>query len=646
METPAQSPRNRVPLLAACVVGATAFALYLPALRGQFVFDDPVYVQSNPYIQALNLDTVRWALTGSHHGNWHPITWMSHALDVALFGDNPVGHHVVSLLIHAVNSALLLLLLARMTGRVWPAAFVASVFAVHPLQVESVAWISERKTLLCTLFSLLCMLAYVGYARRPGFVRYALVLAALAAALMAKQMAVTLPCLLLLLDYWPLGRLRMRAVLEKIPLLLLSVGASWMAWYTQQSGGAVTPMSIIGPDLRFPNIVLSIARYVGKLVIPVRLSPLYPYPGMEAPPWPPAITLTCTVLVLGMCVLAFVLLRRAPWLFVGWFWFVGMLVPVLGIVQIGRQAMADRFMYLPSVGLLLVLVGCVDALLRRRRWGAQPSPVAAAPLSLGSPQSGAPPAALAIPAFVLLIACGVLTVRQIGVWRNSETFWRHVCALAPDSPTARFGLAGALIRQSPGDNQDPFFTEARRLLEDAIPLEKDLYQLIKMRRQLADLLSRKKLHAEAIPHLEFLVERVGTEAAYRGMLAFNQEQAAQLAETDRERSQLQESARANYLWALGMRSQPDTLAEIHGHYAAFLSRIGLIEEGVVEYRRAIGLYPTRKLYLALIATLERTGKQTEADEARRQMDFRFPGAGPALPASPASADGPASAISP
>ncbi|MCC7290743.1 MAG: hypothetical protein IT449_01630 [Phycisphaerales bacterium] len=642
METPVQSSRSRVPLLAACVVGATAFALYLPALRGEFVFDDPVYVRSNPYIQSLSVDTVRWALTESHHGNWHPITWMSHALDVALFGENPVGHHVVSLLVHAVNSALLLLLLARMTGRVWPAAFVAAVFAMHPLQVESVAWISERKTLLCTMFSLLCLLAYVAYARRPGPARYALVFVSLLAALMSKQMAVTIPCLLLLLDYWPLHRFSLRAVLEKVPLLLLSVAASWMAWNTQQTGRAVTPLSIIGLDLRVANIVLSLSRYVGKLIVPVRLSPLYPYPGMEAPPWPAGITLTCTVLVLGMCVLAFVLVRRAPWLFVGWFWFVGMLVPVLGIVQIGRQAMADRFMYLPAVGLLIVLVGCADVLLGRRRWvGPSPSEPVDQPFASESTveafapgRSGPPSAAPAILALLLLAGCCVLTVRQIGVWHDNETFWRHVLALAPGSPTARFGLAGTLIRKSAGDEQDACFTEARSLLEDAIALEKDQYQHIKMRIHLAELLSRKRLYEEAIPHLEFLVEKAPQEAAYRGLLAFNQEQAAPLAVADAERNRLQESARANYLWALGMRAPTETMADIHGHYAAFLSRAGLIDEGIAEYRRAIGLYPTQKLYLALIATLERTGRQAEAGEARRQMEFRFPGASAASPASP------------
>jgi tetratricopeptide (TPR) repeat protein len=366
------------------------FALYLPTLAHDFVLlDDPHYVVDNSIVQrGLTLDGVRWAFTTTTFANWLPVTWLSHMLDCQLFGLWAGGHHLTSAALHALNAALVFLVLRAMTGAVWRPAAVAALFAVHPLRVESVAWVAERKDVLCATFGLLTMLAWVGYCRTRSLARYAAALALYALGLMSKTMIVTLPFLLLLLDVWPLRRapgirrflpgrsdaaegdeqpdvLPQRwtwLVLEKLPLFALAAIASAWTAALQRSGGAMRFGEQFSLAQRLGNALVSIPRYLEKTLRPIDLSVFYPHPGS----WPAWAVTASALLIAGITVAVVVQFRRRPYLAVGWFWFLGMLVPVVGLVQVGPQAMADRYTYLPTIGLFMALVWWVADVARDR----------------------------------------------------------------------------------------------------------------------------------------------------------------------------------------------------------------------------------------------------------------------------------------
>jgi protein O-mannosyl-transferase len=327
-------------------------------------WDDPPYVTENPIVRAgLTWSGVVWAFTTAHGPYWHPLTWLSHMLDVQLYGLHAGGHHLTNLVLHVSNSVLLLLLLRRMTGALWKSAAVAALFAVHPLHVESVAWVAERKDVLSTLFWILTMWAYLTYARRPGAGRYAAVLLVFALALMAKPMVVTLPLILLLLDVWPLGRVSLswhRLVLEKTPMFALSAAAGVATIVVQQRVGALAAITSVTPGLRVANALVSYGNYLAKTLWPARLAALYPYPqSLPAWPW----LLTCGFGLAAISVAAVRLAPRRPYLMMGWFWYLLTLLPVIGLVQVGPQAMVDRFTYVPLVGVFVIVVwGASDAL--------------------------------------------------------------------------------------------------------------------------------------------------------------------------------------------------------------------------------------------------------------------------------------------
>jgi Flp pilus assembly protein TadD len=396
---------ERGPLLAIllfCLVLGT----FLPCLRNGFVnLDDTTYAWQNPRVkQGLTWESLKWAWTNTESANWHPVTWMSHLLDGQLFGLDPTGHHATSVLLHALNTALLFLLLQRMTGARWRSFAVAALFGLHPLRVESVAWISERKDVLSAFFWILAIWAYVRYA--DNFKSqisnlkffYALSLGLFVLGLLSKSMVVTLPFALLLLDYWPLRRWGQtparRLLLEKVPFLILAAADSMVTFVVQQQGGSVTPADTLGLSARLANAVVSYARYLGKIAWPVDLCAVYQHPGH----WP-AGTVAGAGILLGV-VTALVLWRwrDMPWLGVGWFWYLGTLVPVIGLVQVGRQAMADRYTYIPSIGLFVAVVWGAARLTERWRnretisWAA----------------TGA-----------AMIACMAVTVHQTRYWRDS-----------------------------------------------------------------------------------------------------------------------------------------------------------------------------------------------------------------------------------
>lgn len=428
----------------ALALAVATLAVYAPVVRHGFVdYDDAEYVFRNPRVRAgLSAEGIAWAFTSVEAANWHPLTWLSHMLDCQMFGLRPAGHHATNLVLHTLNVVLLFLTLARLTGGLWPSAAVAALFALHPLNVESVAWVAERKNLLSTLFWILAVAAHGWYARRPGPARYVAVVTATALALMSKPMAVTLPFALLLLDFWPLGRMRRgtigRLVVEKLPLLALAALTSAITFEAHLTGGSVVAVDAIPPGARAANAIVSYAAYVGKIVWPARLGVFYPHRESSLPM--AQVVATCAALVL-VTAAALRAARRAPYLAVGWLWYLGTLLPVIGIVQVGTQAMADRYAYVPAIGLFVALSWGAAALAPRR------------PLSR----------ALAVAAAAALVALAVRTSQQVRVWRDSLSLFASTIAAVPDSWVAHYNLGNALMASGRTAEAEAQFSETVRL---------------------------------------------------------------------------------------------------------------------------------------------------------------------------------------
>lgn len=443
--------RNPVVCLLLAVV---TLALYNPVNRHPFVnYDDDRYVTENPHVrQGLTAETFTWALTSTEQANWHPLTWMSHALDCTLFRLNPVGHHLTSVLLHVANVILLFLLLMWATGRLGPSVFVAALLAIHPINVESVAWVAERKNVLCTFFFLLTLWAYGWYARRPDWKRYLAVAVLFTAGLASKPMVITLPFVLLLLDYWPLARVRAedavadkaqptfpwsRLALEKLPLLALSAASALITMQAQQSGGAIRTTAEFSFGARIANAVYAYAMYLWKMVWPARLAPLYPHPGDSLAAW--QVLLAVVVL---LAVTAIVLrFRGRRYLLVGWLWFLGTLVPVIGLVQVGEAAMADRYAYIPLIGIFVMIAFGAADWAEQKKFGFW----------------------LAVPAALILVVLALGTHRQIGYWQSNYDLWSHTLAVTENNFVAEDNLGGALILEGKVEEAYPHFAAAARI---------------------------------------------------------------------------------------------------------------------------------------------------------------------------------------
>jgi protein O-mannosyl-transferase len=398
----------------------STFAVYGQVQDHEFLnLDDPVYVTQNSEIQAgFTLESVGWAFTTTHDGNWFPVTWLSHILDYQLYGLNPQGHHFTNLFFHIANALLLFLLLARMTGTVWQSGFVAAMFALHPMNVESVAWIAERKNVLSTFFWVLTLWAYLRYTRHTDIKRYLLVALFFALGLMSKPMLVTLPFVLLLLDYWPLGRLQLknktpqlkqeenqttlsRLILEKFPLFILSAGSSITTILVQNSNGAMPSLDLLSLNTRTINALVSYFKYLVTMIWPKGLAIIYPHPGNAVPLWQ---GLVCGLILVSITIAVVQKVNRMPYLAVGWFWYLGTLVPVIGLVQVGFTAMADRYMYMPLIGIFIIVAWGLPALIARWRHKNK---------------------ALIITAGIWVTSLMVLTWVQVGQWKNSITIFKH-----------------------------------------------------------------------------------------------------------------------------------------------------------------------------------------------------------------------------
>jgi tetratricopeptide (TPR) repeat protein len=404
---------------------AITWAVFGQTLHHEFInYDDPLYVLQNPHVRAgVTWDSVRWAFTHVHSQNWHPLTSISHMLDCQIFGVEPRWHHFINVLLHSVGAVLLFLALAQMTKALWPSAFVAAVFAIHPLRVESVAWIAERKDVLSGVFFMLVILAYARYVRAPSVTRYITMSIFFACGLMSKPMLVTVPIVLLLLDYWPLARSTSwkKLIVEKIPLFslsLLSVIATLLAQNFALGSPGMLPLSY-----RVTNAVVTYFDYIWQMFWPRDLIPFYLHPEGRLQIWRLMIAI---VILISITVIAFLRRRKNPYLLVGWLWYLVMLLPVIGLIQVGLQGRADRYTYLPQIGLYIVvtwLVFDLSASWRKREFVLAPAAVA------------------------VIATLSILSWKQTAHWRDTESLWSYTLSVTPNSDVAHTGLAGILFVQ-------------------------------------------------------------------------------------------------------------------------------------------------------------------------------------------------------
>jgi tetratricopeptide (TPR) repeat protein len=530
-----KGPSLRFASLYVCLaLVAITWFVFGQTLRHDFVdFDDNLYVYQNPAItRGLSVDGVLGAFTHPHAGNWHPLATISHMLDCQLFGLKTSGHHFTNVLLHTIAVLLLFFVLKQMTGgpsrtsSIWPSAFVAGVFAIHPLHAESVAWVSERKDVLSAVFFMLTLGAYVRYARRRSVGRYLTVSLCLALGLMSKPMLVTVPFVLLLLDYWPLNRIRSQKsavtiqktqlrgqwsvisglVIEKIPLLALCVPSCIATLLIQRYTKA--SMDQLPFAWRLSNAVVSYVAYIWQMFWPGQLVPFYPHPNDQLPLWQ---VLLASAFLIAVSVLAIHWRKERPYILTGWFWYVGMLVPVIGLVQVGEQARADRYTYLPQIGLYVLIVWSVTNLMAPTTIRNSSSRLAATGLRPGSrgsrgvladgPQGRCYKPFRAVIAVMIIVALSWRAFVQTSYWKNPETLWNHTLAVSPANDMAHTDLGYLFLKRGDFDQAISHFARALEIRSaHAFATYNPGGALIE--NSLAGALVRKGMLDEAITHYE------------------------------------------------------------------------------------------------------------------------------------------------
>ena len=570
---------------------ATTLLVFWQVQDYDFVnIDDPHYVSDNPFVKrGLTRASFIWAFTTTHAANWHPLTWLSHMLDYQVYGLNPGGHHLTSMLLHLANAVLLFLVLNRMTGTLWRSGFVAALFAIHPLHVESVAWISERKDVLSTFFWILTMWMYFRYAKRPNFFRYLLALFAFALGLMAKPMLVTLPCVLLLLDYWPLRRFRpgetaaitpaakeqgapfFYLLLEKIPFFALSAASSIVTFLVQRSGGAVT-VDIYPLNIRIANALISYVSYMGKMIWPRGLVVFYLHPGKSLPVWYAVVA----GLVLVCLSIAFMRAARSrPYLAVGWLWYLGTLVPVIGLVQVGMQAMADRYTYVPLIGLFIICVWGVFDLVKGWRHGK---------------------VLLALSAGLLLLALTTCTWLQVRHWQNSATLFQHALTMNAENYVAHNNLGAALIEQGKIEEGISHYTKALEINPNYWLAYSNLGGYLVGQGKAEEAMHHCSEAVRLNPNSPEAQSNLGLALARQGRF---------------------EEAVVHYSAALRLRPE---YAHAHRNLGLALERLGRLEEASSHYSKAVLFKPEFvQAHLNLATVLAKQGEFEEAAEQYQKV---------------------------
>ncbi len=581
----------------ALVIAALTLAVYAQALGFSFVsFDDEHYVTRNAHVMVgVTGPGLAWALTGGHE-NWHPLTWLSHMLDVEFYGMDPAGHHATSVVLHVINAWLLFAVLHTLTGAPLRSAGVAALFALHPLHVESVAWVSERKDVLSTGFGLLCLGAYTTWVRRGGAARYAAMLACFGLALMAKSMLVTLPFVFLLLDFWPLGRLRLdvpgwltsaghgRLWTEKLPLFALSAGACVATFAAQKGYGAMGLADALPLWDRVANAGVSYAIYLQKTLWPVSLAVHYPHPYVEGSGAAPYAVWQVALSFALLAALSLAALRsRAST--VGWLWFLGTLVPVIGLVQVGTQALADRYTYLPLVGVFIAVVWPLsDAL---ERWSSGREGLARAARVGG---------------VAVLLMCAAVSSWQLRHWRSSETLFERALSLYPDDPKIHVNYGFALQSQDRLDEAIAHYQRALATRSDYALAHANLGSVLVRQGDLDAAIARFRLAIEADPGFSGAHSNLGGALRARGELL---------------------EATQHYERALALQPLD---ANHHLDLAAVWEERGEPALAMNHYQRALELRPaSARAHCELAATLRRQGRFEPAIGAYRECVERAPG---------------------
>jgi protein O-mannosyl-transferase len=576
------SPARRSAVLGLLLVLAT-LALYNPVSHHPFVnYDDDRYVTDNVHVRAgLHWETVKWAFTTYDEANWHPLTWLSHALDFQVFGMNPAGHHYENVLLHALNAMLLFWLLWQATGSTWPSLMVAALFAVHPINVESVAWVAERKTVLSMTFFLLTLLAYGRYVNRPSVGRYAIVTAVFACGLMAKPMVITLPFVLLLWDYWPLHRTDTQAeshqsflwlLAEKIPLFALSLASAIVTVKAQRAGDAIGSMIQYPMKVRLGNAVVSYAGYLGKAFWPSHLAPMYPLHENFLTVWP---VLGATLLMIAITVIA-LRQRNNHYLLMGWLWFLGTLVPMIGLVQVGRQSMADRYAYLPFVGIFIAVCFAAEELVTRKYL----------------------PALIATGAGLLILgALATVTHRQLAYWSDNLALWTHTVEVTKDNFIAEDNLGGALLDQGRLEDAMPHF-RAAAAIEPADPMS---------HLNLAANEQRHGHYQEAMLQYAQLVQ-ITSDPRFR---------ATAFSDMGYGYRQMGDLARARQCFQAAVVLRPRTLRAWVG-LGLVDQKLGNYAAAVNDFSRALAIQRWDLGYFLLARALEQSGRAAESQAAMQQ----------------------------
>ena len=582
------SPDMRGFVLSLLLVAFT-LALYNPVTHFSFInYDDNRYVSENHHVQAgLTWNTVKWAFTTFDYANWHPLTWMSHALDCQLFHLNPAGHHFTSILLHAVNVVLLFLLLLWSTRRTGASFIAAALFALHPINVESVAWIAERKNVLSTTFFLLSLAAYGWYALKPHWKRYSVLAGLLACGLASKPMLVTAPFVLLLLDYWPLQRIQGRTApptvlplrqaaaarlfLEKLPLLFLVGASSVITVLAQRASGAVgtSPFPF---SSRLQNAIYSYAMYVRKAIWPTDLTVFYPYASHPLSIW--RIALAAAFLIAATAIV--IRFRSRGYLLTGWLWFLGTLVPVIGVIQVGSQAMADRYAYIPLIGIFVMVVWTAADWAKETNLGL---------------------AAQLMPAICLLITLAFATYRQVGYWRSNLDLWTHSLAVTQHNFIAEVNLGQALTQLNRADEAYPLFVRAA---QDA-PNDPGA------RMNIGTYLYQHGRQAEALQQYE-MAAQFGSEPGLLATIYTN---------LGSVYSDLGDSAKSKDSFEHALRLNPDQATAWAG-IAFLLQKQGNLEEAIPAFARFAELQPSGQNFFQLARVLAQTNHRTEAIAAYQQ----------------------------
>ena len=616
---------NRYSSLLICVALALAtLAVYWQVCNYDFIkYDDDVYVTDNYHVTSgLSVPNIRWAFTTPHAGNWLPLTWLSFMLDCQLFGPNPGWMHLVNLLLHIANTLMLFAVLKKMTGSLWPSAFVAALFALHPLHVESVAWITERKDVLSTLFLLLTLAAYVSYVRRPGLVRYLLTVLLFTLGLLAKPMLVTLPFLLLLLDYWPLERFAApravktaaipdrrrvlyRIIIEKIPFLVLSAVSSVITFIVQKGSGAVLDVNTLSLQKGVANAFLSYAKYIGKMFWPQNLAVFYPLDIADIPLWQ---IVLCVLLLLVISIFAVRFGRKHRYLPVGWFWFVGTLIPVIGLVQSGAQSLADRYTYISLTGLFIIIAFGADRL--TAKWNYRKY-------------------FLSLLAAVVLGAASVCTSLQLKFWQNSITLFQRAVDVTSNNFLIYNNFANVLGKMGKLNQSLEYLNKALALRPNSAEIHNNLGNAFRELGKVDQAIEHYKEAVKYKPDLADAHFNLGIAlskkgnfneavAEYQKALAIEPANADTLSELGLVYAQQGKLDQAFDCYNKAIVIEPANIIA-HGRLGLALAEQGKIDDAIREFRTVLKARPDDvEMYCNLGILLERQNKTDQAIEQYRR----------------------------